>query len=269
MATKKPETAIALPEDKLSVYAVLNPEQAPDIMELIQTNMGDNGVQIKDLDHITVPTGGGKAFNLSDGVTTTLTGLIILAPQQNGYWPKSMEEDPNSPPVCTANDGKTGQGSPGGCCAVCPLKEWGSDPKGKGKACRDMRPIYLLQEEDFLPIVIQTPRMSIKPLQEYFTTLTRKGIPFYSAVTRVGLKQEQKPGVPAYSVLTFKLLDIVPRERREVIRAYQAALLPHVTAPQATGAESRRPTNPEGIATPMEDEPDDFDPWADEEPGEV
>lgn len=262
MAAKKAtETAITVPTDALAIYPVLDPTQAGDIMELISGNLGPGGVDISNLDHIVVPPGGGKAFNLSDGVATELRGIIVLAPTQNGYWAQSMEEAPNAPPVCVSSDGQTGTGTPGGNCSVCPMKEWGSASKGNGKACRDMRPIFLLQEGDFLPLVIQTPRMSIKPLAEYFAQLTRKGIPYYAAVTSIGLRQEQKPGTPVYSALTFELLDVIPRDRREPLRAYQKALAAHATKPEAPRSETAA-QGPSAANEPPLD-PAGFDPWAD------
>jgi hypothetical protein len=139
-----------------------------------------------------------------------------------------MEDEPNSAPVCFSNDGQLGIGQPGGNCLACPNKEWGSAAKGKGKACRDLRPIFLLQPGDYLPIIVQTSRMSLKKLSAYFTLLARRGIPYYAAITEIGLAQAQNPGTPVYSVLTFAVKDVVPKEQRQALKHYQQALKLHI-----------------------------------------
>ena len=256
MATKK--TEIATVEQSLAVYPVLNPEESMNAMEVIETNLGANGVQIKNLDKVTVPPGGGKVFavNPGDGEINvpTLTGIIVLAPEQNGFWAHSMEDEPNSAPVCFSNDGQVGVGRPGGNCLVCPNKEWGSDAKGKGKACRDLRPIFLLQPGDYLPIIVQTSRMSLKKLSAYFTLLARRGIPYYAAITEIGLAQAQNAGTPIYSVLTFAVKEVVPKEQRTALKSYQAALRCSLSAAPA-------PAVPASL--PVEDE---FDPFENDDP---
>jgi len=263
-------TAIAKPIDTLAVFPVLDPSCSAEIMELIEENLGTGGVDISNLDHVVVPPGGGKAFNLVDGVATELTGIIILAPQQNAYWPRTIEDEPNAPPVCTAPDARQAFGDPFNTgtsgphdCTICPLKTWGSDTKGKGKACRDLRPIFLLQEGDYLPLVIQTPRMSIRPLQEYLSRLTQKGIPYYSAITQIRLTQTQRPGTPVFSALTFTLLDVIPRERRDTLRAYQQALRTQATQSPVAPPQNPPAARPSPANEPPQD-PDSFDPWADE-----
>lgn len=231
MATKNNSIAVPTP----SAYPVLNPEEVSNVMEIIETNLGTAGVQISQLDKVTVPPGGGKVFAVNPGdgevSVSSITGIIVWAPTQNGFWPKPIEEAPNDPPSCFSSDGNIGVGDPGGNCHVCPMKEWGSDFKERGKACRDLRPIFLLQPGEYLPIIVQTSRMSIKRLGAYFTLLARKGIPYYAAVTEIGLEQQQRPGTPLYSVLTFAVKEVIPKEQRAALKQYQDSLKMHTAAP--------------------------------------
>ena len=237
-----------------SAYPVLNPDEVTNVMEIIETNLGTAGVQISQLDKVTVPPGGGKTFAVNPGdgeiAVQNITGIIVWAPTQNGFWSKPIEEAPNDPPACFSADGITGIGDPGGQCYCCPNKEWGSDFKERGKACRDLRPIFLLQPGEYLPIIVQTSRMSIKRLGAYFTLLARKGIPYYAAITEIGLEQQQRPGTPLYSVLTFAVKEVVPKEQRAALKQYQDALKLHTTAPIA-------PTTAPIIA-------EEFDPFEDD-----
>jgi len=248
MATKKKdtatkETAIATIGPELSGFPVLNPAEAEEALDVIRENLGSAGFQIGNLDRITVPPGGGKVFTVNTGdaeeCVPKLTGIIVLAPEQNALWAKTMEEAPNDPPICFSGDGIHGTGDPfetgsieTHLCATCPKKAWGTDLKGgKGKACRDLRPIFLLQEGEYLPIIVQTPRMSLKRLSGYFTLLARKGIPYYSVVTEIGLAQEQKSGTPLYSILTFAMKALIPKELRPTIKEFQGALRAHSFTP--------------------------------------
>ncbi len=243
MATKKQETALATPQAALmEAYPILSPAMREEAREIIDANLGGAGVDISTLDKITVPPGGGIAFTVpgleGPESVSKLSGIILLAPAQNGYWARSIEDGPTDPPACFSNDGRTGYGDPFDTgesgthvCAGCPKKAWGTDPKGKGKACRDLRPIYLLQEGDYVPVVIQTSRMSLKPFQQYLQRLAKAGIVYYSCVTEIGLTQESKPGTPTYSRLTFAMKSVLPKEARPILAEYRALLEQHASQP--------------------------------------
>lgn len=271
---KKQGTDLAQNNDStLAQYPVLNSEESQDALEVIQENLGTSGVKVSDLLKVTVPPGGGKAFTIDDGEGTqcipTLTGIIILAPEQNAYWNKPIEEAPNDPPICFSADGINGLGDPfetgvveNHVCATCAHKGWGTDIKGgKGKACRDLRPLYLLQVGEYLPIIVQTSRTSLRRLSAYFSTLARKGIPYYAAVTEIGLTTEQKQGTPVYSVLTFACKEIVPRQLRPGLKEYQSALRFHAAKPPTAGDVAT--DRGEAPAGSNQAEPD-YDPFADE-----
>lgn len=231
--TKTVETAIAQKQDYLAEFPVFDPDQRADAMEAISTNLG-SGIKITDLTKVTVPLGGGLAFNVMtpEGPTSeqTLTGIILLALEGKALFLKSLEEAPNSPPACYSNDGITGFGDPFEMgevserqCATCPKNQFGSATRGsgKGKACKDTRPIYLLEQGSVLPTIVQVPPTSLKHLQKYMGTLCKGGIPYFGVIVEIGLAQEQTPP-PMHSVLTFKSVSMIPKEQRGAVKEFRA-----------------------------------------------
>lgn len=242
MAKKKESTSIAPVENLFDRYPIANPQQSAEVLEIIRENLGTAGVQIGNLDKITVPPMGDTEFRVDLGEGTerieTITGMILLAPEQNALWSKPIEEAPNAFPVCYSADAITGTGDPFDTgqigqhdCLTCPKKAWQTDFKGRGKACRDLRPLFMLREGEYLPIVVQVPRMSLKKLSAFFTMLSRIGAPYYAAIVEVGLAQEKKENTPVYSVLTFKLIGKAPREIWPMLKEYQSVLTRFATRP--------------------------------------
>jgi hypothetical protein len=139
-------------------------------------------------------------------------------------------------------------------CATCPKNVWGSDLKGgKGKACKDMRPLYLLTEGSYIPITVQVPKKSLKNIRKYFTRLSGRGIPFYGCITRFSLNKVQGNGTPDYSELIPSLVSFVPRDQWPTIKAYAEALAKKTSAPPTTAAEAVQTMDP-----------DDYDPFKEE-----
>ncbi len=268
MAKKTEETALAQKQDYLAEFPVFAHDQREDAMEAISTNLG-SGIKITDLTKVTVPLGGGLAFNVmtAEGPTSeqTLTGIILLAQEGKALFLKSMEEEPNSPPACYSNDGVTGIGDPFETgevgehrCATCPKNVFGSATRGsgKGKACKDTRPLYLLEQGSILPTVVQVPPTSLKHLQRYMGTLCKGGIPYFGVVVEIGLAQEQTPP-PMHSVLTFKSVSVIPREERAAVKEFRAIF--------EQFAANAVPIQDEPQGAPSNESQEDYDPFPEEE----
>ena len=75
----------------------------------------------------------------------TLTGVILFNHASCAYWPEGDEYSDDVPPLCSSVDGKQGYGEPGGVCEACALSQFGSASNGRGKACKNMRVLYLLR----------------------------------------------------------------------------------------------------------------------------
>lgn len=175
---------------------------------------------------VKIPSGGATSFEIpnpedpDDPIPSkTIEGVIVLQHTANSYWENS---DPNgSPPDCYSQDGVRGIGKPGGACAQCALNEFGSGEGGKGKACKNMKNIYLLRSGDLLPLLISLPPTSLKAFRKYANNLRFAGRAMSGVKTVIGLKKEDGES-GAYSVATFKnggvLASGLSRQAREFAR---------------------------------------------------
>ena len=189
----------------------------PDMIagEFTNEDMADDleGLQIS-FQRVKIPGGGTLQFEMpSDNpeepdYAKTIEGVILYSHPNFAYWPDGMEYDDNVSPLCTSIDGKIGCGTPGGACAVCQFNKYGTatDAKGnptKGKACKNMRNLYILRNGESMPIVLSLPPTSLRPYEEFFNgSFAMKRRPSYTAVVQIGLKRVD--GVNPYSVATFK-----------------------------------------------------------------
>ena len=133
---------------------------------------------------IKIPGGGHLQFEIPSGnpdvpdYAPYLEGVILYSHNSNAYWPEGSEYDDDQPPLCQSFDGKVGYGEPGGTCADCVLNQFGSDGNNKGKACKNMRMLYLLRSGEYMPIQIALPPTSLMPytrfVNEAFLSRRRK-----------------------------------------------------------------------------------------------
>jgi hypothetical protein len=233
-----PETALMLRDQKFAITR-FEPEQ---IHEAIETNLAGEQLTERDLDRITVPAGGGSAFEIVDETGETsnvkaVTGVLIKIRTGRAYWATAIEESGGgAPPDCFSTDGKTGTPmeyedddapkSYGGPCKDCVMNQWGSSDKEKsrGKACKEMRLVYLLQPDSILPSVIIVPPSSLQALKTYTTRLIRKALPFSDVMTEVSLQQAQNQAGIKYSQLVFKKISDLDEQSIDMIRAYTASM---------------------------------------------
>lgn len=160
-----------------------------------------------------VATGGGKSFEIltgnddNDVSVPSITGVIIHNHKCNAYF----EEDStgNSPPICSSVDGKYGLDVSTGehkSCDKCPLNEYGSSSKGKGKACKNMHRLYILTEGCPFPITLSLPPTSLRAWQNYrLSVLASSKLKPHEVVTEFTLAAETNSMGIKYSVVKFKL----------------------------------------------------------------
>lgn len=162
---------------------------------------------------VKIPSGGALQFELpsddpeNPDYAKCLEGVILFNHASSAYWPAGSEYDENTTPLCSSVDGKTGYGAPGGACAVCDLNRFGTDGKGNGgKACKNMRVLYLLRDGEYMPIQVTLPPTSIRPFTDFMNVaFVSRRRPTWGSVVQIGLKRADN-GSNIYSVATFKKL---------------------------------------------------------------
>ncbi len=180
---------------------------------------------------VKIPSGGSIFFELpSDDPenpesSRTIEGIILFNHAYNAYWAGSGETNENTPPLCVAPAGKTGYGTPGGCCEFCAMNQFntGIDSKGnpsKGKACKNMRQLYILRSGECMPILLSLPPTSIHDFGEFMNAAFRcRNRPSWASVVQIGLKRMENGSNP-YSVATFKRLYDISGEDLMKVKAY-------------------------------------------------
>ncbi|MDD4986627.1 MAG: hypothetical protein PHQ43_12775 [Dehalococcoidales bacterium] len=212
-----------------------------DLKEILQENLGGQRISASELDRIKIPSGGGTTWEVPtlSGMedTKAVTGVVIYFRNQNGYWKEAYDGQSN-PPDCASNDGVVGVGDPGGECALCPLNQYGSD--GKGKACKNMRTLFILREADVLPLVLTLPPTSLKDARKYFLRLASKGVPYYGVVTEITLEKDKNEGGIVYSKAQLTLKSQLSADTVKKLKAFQESLRPALEAVKID-AEARFP----------------------------
>lgn len=194
-----------------------------------------------------IPGGGVLQFELpgedpeNPDYVQTLEGVILFNHSANSYWPAGSEYDDNTPPQCQSVDGKVGYGDPGGICEACDYNKFGSDPNGGGKACKNMRVLYLLRSGEFMPLAINLSPTSISPFREFLN----QGFVFrnratYGSLVEIGLKRQTNPEGKDYSVATFKRLGDFHGEQLAAVRKYALSFREQIRGMNRQRIEAKR-----------------------------
>ena len=162
-------------------------------------------------DAVKIPSGGGLSFELSgddpDNPETaqTLTGVIVHHHPVNVYWEHDFD-GAGGLPDCSSPDGKHGLNAKTGevlDCASCPYNQFGSG-KGNSKACKNTHRVYLLRENEPLPILLTLPPTSLRAFKDYLAKrLITKGKRSTDVLTSIKLKREKNADGIAYSACVF------------------------------------------------------------------
>lgn len=175
---------------------------------------------------IKIPSGGTIQFEIptddpeNPDYTKTLTGVILYHHPNYAYWAEGSEYDENATPLCTSVDGKKGIGDPGGICSECALNEYGSASEGRGKACKNMRMLYLLCSGEYMPYQLALPPTSLKPFKDFINQafLLRRRTS-YGSIVQISLKKVSN-GSNDYSVAVFRRILDFEGEKLAQVRAY-------------------------------------------------
>lgn len=205
------------------------------------------------LDRVKFPSGGATAFEIpGEGeepeLTKELKGIIVFNHPAYSFYLQKFTGGSN-PPDCGSFDGKVGIGTPGGRCAECYYNKFGSGD-GNGKACKNRRMLYILQEGELFPIMISIPIGSIKAFSEYAKRQLSKGRKLSEVVTKVTLKKATNAGGIVFSQAVFTMERALTPDEKAAIqnvindtKAYAENLSMAALAP----GDDMGPANGEGI----------------------
>lgn len=240
MSTELTKTTTAV-----SPYVILSTDVAA-IREAMEANLGDGQIASSDFDRIKVPAGGGIAWSVQtlDGeeMMKELAGIVVAWRDTRAYWSVPMDEgDGNSPPDCSSIDAKTGAGAPGGDCRECELAKFGSDDKGEGQACKLIRQLLLIREDNRLPEIVSLPPSSLKPARQYFLRLASKGVPCYGVITKLGLEKTKNNQGIAYSRATFTSGGRLTPEETAHVKAYAEMITAYLPNTPVIAAQPKEP----------------------------
>ena len=186
-----------------------------------------DGLQLT-MQRVKIPGGGNLQFEIrsddpdNPDYERKLVGVILYHHLANAYWTEGSEYDDNVPPFCQSFDGKRGYGEPGGVCAACAFNQFGSTANGSGKACKNMRQIYLLRSGEYLPLQLSLPPTSLRPFNDFMNlAFVARRRPSYSAIVEIGLKRAESGGY-TYSVATFRKVRDLEGEGLAAVKSYAA-----------------------------------------------
>ncbi len=204
---------------------------------------------------VKIPGGGSLQFEIPTGnpdnpdYAKVLEGVIIYQHNTNSYWPEGHDYDENVPPQCQSMNGKLGIGNPGGLCAGCPYNQFGSGANGRGKACKNMRALYLLRSGDCLPIQLTLPPTSLRPYSEFsnlaFMSRRRAAC---GSIVQIGLKKANN-GKDDYSIATFRMIRDFSGEELAQVRAYAENFKKQITMIQEQCAADLEAGDAGGVET--------------------
>lgn len=216
-------------------YRVFKMEKR-ELFELIDINLGGGSFDEFDLPRIRVPSGGTKYWSIPtiDGEepAESVEGIIIYFKDVRAWWPKA--EPTASPPQCRSNDGTTGMGKrwedddegPHSC-DKCPYSQFGSDPKGsRGQWCKQMRALFIVRENSFLPTVIFLPPTSLKSCRQYFMRILDAGYAYTDLISALTLKEMQNDEGQKYNQVEFHKVAVLSEEKRAIIREFAKQIKP-------------------------------------------
>lgn len=195
---------------------------------------------------VKIPSGGGLALEVpgedpgNPDVTKQLEGVVVWHHSVNAYW--ESRDTTNEPPACSSIDGKFGEHAgittP---CRDCPMNQFGSGEGGKGKACKNMKRLYILTKDSLFPYALTLPPTSIRAWTDYVSSLLQKGRKACDVVTRVSLAKKENPSGQPYSVAVFANAGGLDEGTRDRARAYRETIKAFVAAGQDVAHELDAP----------------------------
>lgn len=201
-------------------YEIMKMEQST-LREIFDTNQGeDDSIGEGDLLRITLPSGKNTAWELPSlkgpVYDNSFEGILVSWKRARSYW-KEKFSGQGEPPNCRSADGVIGTGKPGGECKKCSLSQWIDDEPPK---CTDQRILFIVRENNTLPLVLVLPPTSIPVMRRYLLGLTNEQLPHWSVVTRFELEKASSSEGIQYSKLRVSVVRVLDDNERLKLKNY-------------------------------------------------
>lgn len=255
MAGKKNELALVGEFRIATPYEGLSEEELAELKDQMEDLEDESGISCR---MIKIPAGGKLAYEVQgdeegeEEYLKEIDGVVIFTHRLNGYWPNAFGTSNNPEdkiPVCSSMDGKTGLNIQTGeitSCENCPMNQFGSaiDQKGmaaKGKACKNMRRLYMMMDGDPNFYLLTVPPTSIRDVNKQLAKIMAGGVPYTGLVVRLTLEKTQNAAGVAYSKVVIGKSGLLPpavsavakEMRRQIKEQYQSMA---ITADDYTSA---------------------------------
>ncbi len=226
MTTTKKTTALAIVDNfqLIDRYEGVDPELMAELQDELSDLDPESGITCR---QIKVPSGGGIAYEVQGEdeddaePMKEIQGVIVFTHRLSGYWPGSFgsaKDARDKIPVCSSMDGKTGFNPVTGevtTCETCPHNQYGTgiDDKGnpsKGKACKNMRRIYLLMDDDPNLYLLSVPPTSIKDVNKQLAKILASGTPYTGIIVSFTLEKVKNSNGVEYSKVVVKRSGLLP-----------------------------------------------------------
>ena len=217
---------------KVETKSFLAMQKGNAVGEAMAANLGEGAtMQESDLTRVPIPTGGGTNWTIpsitGDESCKAIEGILVYQQARGLLW-GGEEPQEGELPVLATNDLVTAHlvnENPDPKLLEemepardedgtyrwkdLPQNQWGSGRKGRGKRCREQRVLFVLRENDPLPLVINISPGSLKEWGKFIVGLTKHAIPYYRAVISLTLTKEKTDDGTAYSRVVPTLVGVL------------------------------------------------------------
>lgn len=236
------DTAIAKrPEVSLERYIPIGSNDVGALLQSAKENLGEGEtIGPWDLFKIKIPAGGSILWEIANIDTPeepetlkSIQGIVVYNVLTRSFWEGEFS-GAGTPPDCFSPDAHFGNGDPKDGkgsranipCADCPNSVFGSAPRGTGQACRQIRLIFLLLEDSFLPALVGVTPGSLRRFKKFLMDLTMRGRSIGDNVIGLSLEKAQSSAGITYSRIVPSIVGEIPLEHREKIQSYIEMIRP-------------------------------------------
>jgi len=168
-----------------------------------------------------------------------MEGVIVHTKKTNVYYAKPFNPSDVTPPDCFSIDGNLPDASiekpQNVTCKGCPMAEFGTNSMKSGKACRNLKPLYILMENkvpeidentgdetgkiksvlSIMPRQLTVSPSSLKLANQYLLDLTERGISYRKVRTKITLFKDN-PKDTYYKMKFAKGIALDPQLQKDV-----------------------------------------------------